>query len=183
MLNTLPFNPYPPSTANKGNNNSPYELPIASSNELGGVKVGTGLSINENGVLSNNNPTPYTPIDYSTDEKDTGIKWIDGKEIYQKTIKVLSSNFITDGNLYRIDNPLFTGDNVIKIEALAHSSSYGDVTLGLRTYSDNTPSAFWEMIAYYNYIALHFSGLTYSTVVPEYIIATYYYTKTTESEE
>lgn len=27
-------------------------------------------------------------IDYSTEEQDTGIKWIDGKTVYQKTINV-----------------------------------------------------------------------------------------------
>jgi len=37
-----------------------YELPIASANELGGIKVGNGLSIDANGELSNDNPTPYT---------------------------------------------------------------------------------------------------------------------------
>lgn len=31
-------------------------------------------------------------IDYSTDEQDTGLKWIDGKKIYQKTIQKDSTN-------------------------------------------------------------------------------------------
>lgn len=31
---------------------APYSLPTASADTLGGVKVGNGLSINENGVLS-----------------------------------------------------------------------------------------------------------------------------------
>lgn len=35
-----------------------YTLPTASANTLGGVKVGTGLSI-AGGVLSSDNPTPY----------------------------------------------------------------------------------------------------------------------------
>lgn len=60
-----------------------YELPVASDDTLGGVKVGDGLSINENGVLSNSQ-TPYTPPDYSTSEVDTGVKWIDGKNIFRK---------------------------------------------------------------------------------------------------
>lgn len=37
---------------NKPNIPSPYVLPIASANDLGGIKVGTNLSINSNGVLS-----------------------------------------------------------------------------------------------------------------------------------
>lgn len=31
-------------------------------------------------------PEPYTPINYSTSEQNTGIKWIDGKDIYVVTI-------------------------------------------------------------------------------------------------
>lgn len=31
-------------------------------------------------------------IDYSTDEQDTGLKWIDGKNIYQKTIILRENN-------------------------------------------------------------------------------------------
>ena len=64
-----------------------YELPIAGANTLGGVKVGDGLSINASGVLSANT---YTPPAYSTDEVDTGEKWIDGKAIYSKTVNVTS---------------------------------------------------------------------------------------------
>ena len=39
---------------------SEYELPTASASTLGGVKVGTGLSINANGVLSADGVTPAT---------------------------------------------------------------------------------------------------------------------------
>jgi hypothetical protein len=39
-------------------------------------------------------------INYSTEEQDTGLKWIDGKPIYQKTI---SKNNTTYGNATRID--------------------------------------------------------------------------------
>lgn len=33
-----------------------------------------------------NMPTPSGGIDYSTQEQDTGLKWIDGKNIYQITL-------------------------------------------------------------------------------------------------
>lgn len=33
----------------------------------------------------------YTPISYSTEEQDTGIKWINGKTIYQRSLKMASS--------------------------------------------------------------------------------------------
>lgn len=58
-FNTLPGNPFPPSSEQE--NGTPYTLPIAGADTLGGVMVGEGLEINtETGVLSNQNPTPYT---------------------------------------------------------------------------------------------------------------------------
>ena len=58
-----------------------YVLPVASSSTLGGVKVGTNLSIDENGVLS---ATGGGAVNYSTTEQQIGT-WIDGKPLYQKT--------------------------------------------------------------------------------------------------
>ena len=56
-LNTYPQNPFPPSSEAAGG--TVYELPIASTTELGGVKVGSGLAINaETGVLINNYELP-----------------------------------------------------------------------------------------------------------------------------
>lgn len=37
--------------------------------------------------------TPFTPIDYSETEQDTGVKWIDGKEIYS----IVVSGITPDG--------------------------------------------------------------------------------------
>jgi len=54
-----------------------YVLPVASSSNLGGVKVGGGLDIDANGVLS-------APVSYSTTEQKIGT-WIDGKPLYKKT--------------------------------------------------------------------------------------------------
>lgn len=36
-------------------------------------------------------------IDYSTEEQWTGLRWIDGKKIYQKTISVTAPSTSTDG--------------------------------------------------------------------------------------
>lgn len=85
-LNTLPFNPFPPSSDQKGSGGGgSYELPIASVETLGGVKVGNGLTINsETGELSADSQI----VDYSTTEQATGQKWIDGKEIYSKVISL-----------------------------------------------------------------------------------------------
>ena len=44
-------------------------------------------------------------VDYSTEEQDTGVKWIDGKTIYQKTIYVPSVATGTASNIqHDIDN-------------------------------------------------------------------------------
>lgn len=60
MFNTYPNNPFPPCSENAGGAGEPYELPIASTETLGGVMVGNGLSIDsETGALSNTNPTQY----------------------------------------------------------------------------------------------------------------------------
>lgn len=60
-----------------------YVLPTASAETLGGVKVGSGLSIAD-GVLSANSQS----VDYSTTETNTGVKWIDGKDIYRKVFQI-----------------------------------------------------------------------------------------------
>lgn len=52
--NTYPQNPFPPNSENAGGGS--FTLPIASISVLGGVKVGSGLSINaETGVLTPSN--------------------------------------------------------------------------------------------------------------------------------
>lgn len=56
-------------------------LTAATASKIGGVKVGDGLAI-ENGVLN----VTATGSDYSTNEVNTGIKWIDGKDIYMKVL-------------------------------------------------------------------------------------------------
>lgn len=89
-----------------------YVLPVASDETLGGVKIGEGLDIDENGVLSAS-VTPYTPPDYSTSEVDTGMKWIDGKTIYRKVI-VLAEAISINANTWTsgID---FTADKIIDV--------------------------------------------------------------------
>lgn len=59
-------------------------------------------------------------VDYSTSEQDTGIKWIDGKKIYQKTI-----NFTVAGGGY-ISNPTgITGiETLIKHEGIGRITDY-----------------------------------------------------------
>ena len=67
-FNTYPQNPFPPSSEAAGG--TEYDLPIASTTELGGVKIGSGLAINaETGVLINNYELPI-----ATPETLGGVK-------------------------------------------------------------------------------------------------------------
>ncbi len=56
-------------------------MTAATASKIGGVKVGDGLEITGQGVL---NCTVTGGFDYSSDEFDTGQKWIDEKTIYGK---------------------------------------------------------------------------------------------------
>ena len=59
-------------------------MTAATASKIGGVKVGEGLEITD-GVL---NVTSTGAVDYSTEEVDTGVKWVDGKTIYRKTYNI-----------------------------------------------------------------------------------------------
>lgn len=103
-----------------------YVLPVASASKLGGVKVGSNLSIDADGVISTHAPyslptaaagtlggikvgyglsingsgvlssTEGATVNYSTTEQEIGT-WIDGNPLYQKTIYV--GNLPNNGNL------------------------------------------------------------------------------------
>lgn len=88
--NTYPQNPFPPNSENAGCGGSPYVLPIASANELGGVKVGSNLTIDENGVLSAS--VPSLPV-YSSTPQKIGV-YVDSSNIehdlYRKIVRFTS---------------------------------------------------------------------------------------------
>lgn len=67
-------------------------IPIASAETLGGIKVpaDSGITIDGSG-----NAYAYKPINYSTNEVNTGRKWIDGKDIYEKVIMLESAVNVT----------------------------------------------------------------------------------------
>lgn len=78
---TYPPNPFPPSSENAGGGS--FNLPVASADTLGGVKVGDNLTIDENGVLS----APPSGDNYLTTEHVVG-KWIDNSDVFERTISV-----------------------------------------------------------------------------------------------
>lgn len=67
-----------------GGGGGSYTLPVASDTVLGGVKVGNGLSIENDGKLNVNASVP-SEVQYSTLEKRIGT-WVDGTALYEKTI-------------------------------------------------------------------------------------------------
>ena len=62
-----------------------YVLPPATAESLGGIKVGENLSITPDGTLS---AQGGGGLNYSTEEQDTGLTWIDGRHVYQKSYYV-----------------------------------------------------------------------------------------------
>ena len=69
------------------------ELPIASAETLGGIKVGENLEITKDGTL--NTKISSGSHNYSTEERVVGT-WIDGKPIYEK---VIAFSLTGSGNL------------------------------------------------------------------------------------
>ena len=59
------------------------ELAPATANALGGVKIGNGVNVTSDGTIS---VPSYTPPAYSETSVNTGKKWIDGRDIWVKTI-------------------------------------------------------------------------------------------------
>lgn len=95
------------------------ELPIASAETLGGIKVGENLEITKDGTL--NAKISSGSHNYSTEEKVVG-KWIDGKPLYEFTYynetPVVSStynDFVSTGvTLNNIDNIININATVIR---------------------------------------------------------------------
>lgn len=75
--------------------------------------------------LSNALSNLFTVINYSTTEQNTGLKWIDGKPIYQKTFSLaFTSDFLT------VDLTALSIDSVVKIDGGVCDSSGGFIPFG-----------------------------------------------------
>lgn len=104
-------------------------------------------------------------VDYSTTEQNTGLKWIDGKPIYQKTFNLtFSSNFMT------VDLTSLNIDNVVGIEGGVCDSSGGFIPFGYESTVSAYTSSATNLSVNNNYFTNRTSGH-----------ATIYYTKTTDT--
>lgn len=67
-------------------------IPPATADTIGGVKIGEGINVTEDGTIST---STYTPPAYSAEEVATGETWVDGKPIYCKGVNKAISQYGT----------------------------------------------------------------------------------------
>lgn len=98
-------------------------------------------------------------IDYSTDEQDTGLKWIDGKSIYQKTWDFGSSGLTVDANQW-VDTDILSSlvDRIIDVEAIAPTKARWDFVSAT---SDSTYIQLWQVRSTYS-ITVRYLTLKYT---------------------
>lgn len=96
---------------------------ISVSNSLSGSVVGYAVYGVQQGSTSQGSSGG---IDYSTTEQKTGQKWVDGKDIYQKTYVAITDTQYSSENAYLIGTIPNGLDNVIDFEgSLKTSDGYG----------------------------------------------------------
>ena len=96
----------------------------ASSNAVGVVKPGTGLSVATDGTLN------VTVPNYTTTERDTGRKWLDNKVVYER-VDVIT---LTETNTYTLP----TTNRPSKILSIRLLGTDGSVTTELTRYNSST---------------------------------------------
>lgn len=104
-------------------------------------------------------------VDYSTTEQNTGLKWIDGKPIYQKTFDL---TFTT--NQLDVDLTALSVDSVVKIDGGVYDLSGSFVPFGY----ENTVSAYTSTAS-----NIHINNIYSSERQSGH--ATIWYTKTTDT--
>lgn len=150
-------------------------LPVASANLGGVVKVGNGLSIDSNGVLSvTGSVTPSH--NYSTTEQVVGT-WIDGKPVYEITYATTSpATANVSENL--IDISALNVNHLIELNSFIeyiNQNNLENVTFGYDAYRAWLRGTAGSVVP--KYITVNVSNATYLSQ-PMYI--TLKYTKTTD---
>lgn len=174
-FNTYPGNPFPPDSERSGGAGESYTLPIASTETLGGVKVGSGLSIAD-GVLSATGGSD----DYTNTEQAVGT-WM-GETLYRKSYyNAAYSSGDVDFNIGNIKA-------VIKIEGMAQIRFVGDefdsfIPVPYINGNVNAENKFQQGPATQTGKITMSIGNNYSSLLPVKLYMTMYYTKNAESEE
>lgn len=165
MYNTIPSNPFPPSSANvSGGGGGQYVLPVASADTLGGVKVGAGLSIAD-GVLSANG------VIFSTEEREVGT-WINGEKLFERSF-VLIENGVAKYEKGGLENKSYLiGMTGFEIAFISNFVGVRDVAV------DSMPIA---NTSYYTFDKVNGAIFVSTTFSFTHLIVTVRYTKT-ESE-
>ena len=106
-------------------------------------------------------------VNYSTTEQNTGLKWIDGKPIYQKTVSVLPNSYADISGL-NIDS-VVSADGMMKL--------HGGYWFNLNMYADSSSKAYFEVA-----VATGRLNATVGSVwTADEIYVTLWYTKTTDT--
>lgn len=85
--------------------------------------------------------TPAGGVSYSTEEQDTGLTWVDGSKIYQKTLFIENAPS-NDSASYTIADDL---DRVISYDGMFYGSTGGAEDL-FYSRSDNSTSTWYSII-------------------------------------
>lgn len=128
---------------------------------------------------------PSGEIDYSTTEQNTRRKWIDGKDIYQKTIAI--SEGIVSGVDNSVSHNIADIDEVIDYDAIMiESSGYSTkMTQPVASASSDTSNVNATYAAYVNFVGKTDFLYTLGSVIVNQvskIVVTIYYTKTPETK-
>ena len=104
------------------------------------------MSIYKSGIKYANCSGNSSGIPYSTEEQDTGLTWIDGKKIYQKSFNI--------SNIIPIDSEYVIMDNIDTL--ILHSLMFSDTAYQngawfiLSNYSPIVSYWFWGDVLYLN---------------------------------
>ena len=106
-----------------GGGGGTYVLPSATSETLGGIKVGSGLSVTSDGTLSTSGGGGGSGVTFSTTEFETPDTWINGKKIFG----IVYTNIATNVS----PSPKLPSDfgTLVKYEGVASRQGYGSFTI------------------------------------------------------